>query len=209
MLTVKDDLIRLWTIQPREVWDALEASPDGVLYVNPDHTGVWQDFRPSYEWLIEEMKKRVPVYSGHYPWWAWTTRPDMRWETWQATEGQNFSLIELELPMNQVCLTDFDLWNCILNGNFVPLSEADDEAWNAEWEGRFGEKYWKRDDVPVLDLQERDARKMASWIRIFNWDRPERDPVYWGDVILQATFETLDRRTVKRVSHHKGRRKAK
>lgn len=201
--------MRLWSIQPLAVWEALEASEDGKLFVDPDHEGVWQEFRTAYEWLAKEMKKRIPGYQDHpngYPWWAWTIKPDMRREIWHCAKGNKFVLIEITLPTDQICLTDFDIWNIVLSKRYVSWNDEEQDTWDAEWETRFGKKHWKKEEVSADILAEHTARVEESWLHVFDFNNPNRDPEYWGEVEKQATFGTLDKSQVVKVSHHVGRK---
>jgi hypothetical protein len=57
------DTLRVWTIQPGEVWDQLEAR--GTLTVDPRYSA---NLHHCYEWLRPQLARRIPGYAGHYPW---------------------------------------------------------------------------------------------------------------------------------------------
>ena len=79
-------------------------------------------FVEKYKWLIDQMEKRIgPAPDGvSYPVWAWYIqswkhkKPDLRIERWANGPGnEQYVCIEVELPDDQVLLSDFDAW-CIL-----------------------------------------------------------------------------------------------
>lgn len=72
--------IRLWTLQPLEVWERLRH--EDVLTVDPGHPGFCLEgeptFREPYDWMREQMASRIEGFSGHYPWWAYEHFLDLR-----------------------------------------------------------------------------------------------------------------------------------
>lgn len=54
----------MWTIQPVEVWEQLQARR--LLYANGRH--IFPNFRFAYQWMRDQMVKRIPGYGGRYPW---------------------------------------------------------------------------------------------------------------------------------------------
>src|SRR5580692_7544603 len=104
------DAVRLWTLQPVAVWHALKEQ--GELLVNPAHpefaandTNDGQDFRHAYDWMREQMSKRVPGYTGGYPWWGYEHFLDLRAYRWlHGTSGAKMVRIELAIPPGQALL---------------------------------------------------------------------------------------------------------
>lgn len=115
----------------------------------------WPEFLEAYGWMMEQMVKRLPDFSGYYPIWAWPKRPDLR------SYGQDFSqgshvLLTLEVPEDRVLLSDFNGWHFILNGRFLALTEMEDE---------------EREKLPPTSEEIRqsweyifDPEKMTPWV---------------------------------------------
>ncbi len=129
--------MRVWTIQPIDVWHRLKTTE--VLTVDPcliDSHGVADNPIDPYKWMNAQMRKRLPACAhARYPWWGWTRwegstrpRPDLRCVAWWHPLGELSVRIELELPEEHVLLSDYDAWHAVLNGWFLSLSEQEDEA---------------------------------------------------------------------------------
>lgn len=109
----------VWTIQKREVYDELLSS--GIYYTKePDFTHV-EEFRYAYDWLVPKMIERIgkPPYEGiKYPVWSWyhyspKYKPDLRYSEFKYHKYPQVRL-ELEIPDNQIVLSDFDLWGSVI-----------------------------------------------------------------------------------------------
>jgi hypothetical protein len=183
--------IRLWTIKPIAFWDTLRAKRE--LYVDPTHTGFmplypdFEDFLPCYDWLREQMKARTVGYKENYPWWAWAEKPDLRY--WrhryyrQEDGSERYVRLELSVPQEQVLLSDFYDWYHVLWWTYFPISDEEEEAWEAEMEANGLRS--NQEDLP----EPFETRRRASWERIFDVEaRPKPGAVN----PIQATFERLD-----------------
>ncbi len=194
------DTVRLWTIQPPYVWDALQEK--GVLLVDPTHPNfcgidLEAGFSVAYEWLRTQMAKRIPAYAGNFPWWAYDHFLDLRFYRWHhGKQGERLVRIELAVPKEKVLLSAYEDWHCVLNRYYLPEaldSEARDresDAWEAEAYGDIPllEQNWVRLAKPwKTQLQE-------SWERIFDVDarRPSNT--------IQANFERLELADVVKVT---------
>ena len=62
--------MRLWTIQPEEVWDILREK--GVYRCDPDKCELLKidelnpKFGPAYNWLVNQMEKRIDYIVSYY-----------------------------------------------------------------------------------------------------------------------------------------------
>ena len=93
------------------------------------------EFVKMYNWLVLQMKKRIgdPPEGVIYPVWAWHTqrwkrhKPDLRSERWaNGYDGEKFVCLEIEVPDEQVLLSDFDLWSLILLDSIITETEEED-----------------------------------------------------------------------------------
>ena len=182
-------LMRVWTIQLLEVLSRLEE--ERVLY--PDPAYMSQEFRYAYDWMRDQMQRRIPGCGGHYPWWGWhSPRPDLR-QSGHLLRGTQGVRLELELEPSQVLLSDFDAWHVVLNRGYLALSEDEDEAWYRRFEVAVPNRWaWPPPEPWHSDI-------LTSWERIFDLETLATSD-YWGEGprYIQATFEVLRLADVRR-----------
>lgn len=152
--------MRLFTFQPETVIEALKrgepyvCDPTKATFLADPDDPYNEGFREAYDWLAREMETRIPKPKDvQYPAWAWfrhhgdNRKPDRR-----LTLFNNYrepTILELEVPDDEVLLTDFDLWHWVLNG-WAYQSDEDYEL-NPDWEAT-------------------EEEKLASWQIIFDVD---------------------------------------
>ena len=120
--------MRLWTIQHIKAYEDMVVT--GSLRASSAHLFLREDFLFAYDWMSEQLKKRIgpPPDSVVYPVWAWYQwdgrhqRPDMRSFRKWCTPGTPIVLLTVEIPDDQVLLSDFDMWNCILCNGYLSLT---------------------------------------------------------------------------------------
>ncbi len=178
--------MRVWTIQPVELYRKLESK--GVLLA--DGRRYHRYFRAAYQWMTAQMRHRLPPSRARFPWWAWCryekhrAKPDLRAGGY-LRKGQQGARIELELANEEVLLSDFNDWHYVLNEWYLSDNEAEDEHFEQELE-ELGHKWSAPYRKPL------QAKMHASWERIF--ELRGGDPV-WGNRPLkrsvQATFWEL------------------
>ncbi len=188
--------MKLWTIQPLEVWE--ELNKKGYFICDPQKSYCLKDslsFKNAYDWLSREMEYRI----GHrpkgviYPIWAWHTRdwqhkkPDLR-NIGLGDKGVKSVCIEIEIPDNQVVLTDFDSWHYVLN----------------EWyyDGSTCEKEWEllRSRYDGLSSEKQKVLREKSWQNIFDIS-PYKNDWFQKGRYIQATFWVLYLKDVKKVQY--------
>lgn len=103
--------IRLYSLQHKKAWYTLQRS--GVLTIENENL-IEPDFLPAYRWMIGQMAKRIPNFSGHYPVWGWL-RKGYRTNAQKWDEPQNLVLLTMEVPRERVLLSDFGVWHFVLN----------------------------------------------------------------------------------------------
>ena len=186
----------LWTIQPEEIWDILRKK--GVYRCDPDRCGFLQmekykpQFGPAYDWLVHQMEKRIgeKPKGVRFPVWAWYQfagkhDADLRKERWEhGTEGEHMVCLNIEVPDEQVLLSDFHLWHYVLNR--WAISDSEEEA------NRFDEY------LEHIEKDKADAFLHKNWERIFDIAPFRNEWTSRGDDI-QATFWELKRENVKNL----------
>lgn len=111
--------MKLWTIQHEKAFETLEH--DGILTTNENHLCCDGDFRFAYDWLTDKMRCMVgePPKNIKYPIWAWymwegkRKRRDLRYGGY-AKRGTPLVQLEIEVPDNEVVLSDFDDWHIVI-----------------------------------------------------------------------------------------------
>lgn len=121
----------LWTIQNAIVYEKMNQT--GVLRADKEYI-VDDFFLDSYLWMSGQVKKRIsnPPNGVTLPVWAWyqwegkRKRPDMRvhGRNW-GEKGAPIVLLTIDVPENQVLLSDFDSWHYVLNN--LEIADPDDE----------------------------------------------------------------------------------
>jgi hypothetical protein len=193
--------MRLVTVQDKAAYDDLCAT--GVLRCKLE-LAEWlceDEFRRSYDWLAEQMKRRVgdPPDGVTYPIWAWHTldgkpaKVDLRRTEFNNYRGEN-CILTVEIPDEQVLLSDEENWHYVLNDWY--LSEDNSEAEHEKTELWFDS----------LSPSERLEVKQNSWERIFNVDTFENE---WrrSGCFVQATFWELRMEQVISARRFVGRQK--
>ena len=183
----------LWTIQPEEIFDLIQK--EGVYRCDPEKGEIDPCFLESYDWLVNKMRKRIgpPPAGVTYPVWAWYRqdgkhkKPDLRSERWcYGNNGEKYVCLEISIPSDQVLLSDFDEWHCVLN-DFL--------ASNTEEEYEKIKKYYE-----ALPPEEQTKYKDKNWERIFNIKRLKNDWTTRGDWV-QATFWELKKENIKKIRY--------
>ena len=140
----------LWTIQHRTAYEEMRRT--GVLRANSKYI-FDESFRESYEWMADQMKKRIgkPPAGVTLPVWSWyqwegkRKRPDMRSHGRWSDKGVPIVLLTVDVPDEFVLLSDFDYWHVVLNG---------------------GDLIFLIDDNVVYSKEERQK----SWEKIFDYE---------------------------------------
>ena len=181
----------LWSIQPLHILKLIQET--GTYICDPNQIPV-PDFSEPYDWLAKKMAERIgpPPPGARFPVWAWymqdskRKKPDLRRERWGCwTEGE-FVCMELEIPDEQVLLSDFDTWHLVLNNSLISDSEEEDLKQDAFY-----------DSLPDSLKQE---YKDKNWERIFDITPLHNERTTRGEWI-QATFWELKKDYVRHIYH--------
>ena len=183
----------LWTIQPEEVFD--EIQNNGVYRCDINKSGM-KDFADlQYDWMVSQMKKRIgpPPEGVTYPVWAyyrWSytkKRPDLRAVRWYwGQKGDKFYRLEIEIPDDEVLLSDFDGWAWqVLNSWLFSDTEEEDKKI---------EKFYES-----LSPDEQKKYLLKNWERVFDISPLDNGWTRRGDRI-QATFWELRKEHILKVT---------
>ncbi|MCR6630694.1 MAG: DUF3841 domain-containing protein [Magnetospirillum sp.] len=196
--------MRLWMIVEEPFLQALRTRGELIA----DGRRVWRDFRHAYRWMAEQMGRRIgpPPRPRAYPLWAWAQwsgpnrRPDMRTGGHKPRGTQCYRLT-LDVPQQQVVLSDFSDWHMVLNNGYLARSEAEADAFDAELAAA---------GIPKLsrDYGAFTARVEASWERVFDIDHASLHPAWNGSPetqSIQATFWRLGKDQVRKVERFTAR----
>jgi len=115
----------LWSIQEEDVWQIIQET--GIFCCDPYKSNMLKpmedeligkklepQFEAAYEWLAEQMEQRIGKRPEgvRFPVWAWykyggKRKSDLRKVRWSyGNGGQRFVCLELEVPDDQVLLSD-------------------------------------------------------------------------------------------------------
>lgn len=190
----------LWTIQSLSAWTELQNK--GVLRAKTDHVMV-ESWLPAYRWMTHQMRRRLgpPPEADCQPVWAWyrwdaaSAKPDLRCRGHLDTGEQGVRL-KLEYPSHRALLSDFSDWHHVLNYWYLPLSEAEGEAFESELASH-GLSFFSQKPLPYAEYH---RAIVESWDRIFD---PELDPK-WG-ISIQATLWEITLDQVRECRHFTAR----
>jgi len=148
--------LRAWTILPLDRWNTFRR--DGVL--RADGRRIWPEHRSAYNWLKDQMARRITSYRGGFPVWFWhSPKPDLRAGA-HLPSGTRGVRLELRIPRERTLLLDFETWHCVLNGWSLPLTWREDRELERRPPSRREiQKTWER----VFDLQA--LRRSSLWGR--------------------------------------------
>lgn len=176
--------MKVWTCQPREVLDALIGK--GTYRTDPRKAGLERQFVRAYDWMVEEMEKRIGERPDGvtYPIWAFAVcegkrrPPDL---DGFAAPGTRMVLMELEIPEKDLVLSDFDTWHYVLNDWYYIRCQNKEE--------------WDRQDkeFDALPPQVQRQKKTASWQAVFDTELRDNGEYDINGFQVQATFWELKR----------------
>lgn len=150
----------LWTIQHKVAYEELLRTK--VLRANPEYI-CEEFFRESYDWMAEQMKKRIgnPPEGVSQPVWAWyqwegkRKRPDMRSHGCWGHKGTPIVLLTLDVPDECVLLSDFDYWHVVLNDGELIFTIDDNMVYSEEERRKSWEKIF--DYTCTFDGEQHDV----------------------------------------------------
>ena len=176
--------MRFWTSQKIGFYEDLMNN--GIAYCNQlGYFAIENDF--AYQWMAEQMRLRIgdpPLPQITLPVWAWyqySSRKKNKPPLSPIDKGHDGRemMMEIEVPDNEVLLSDFMLWHHPLNGW--------DILTNKKLKKKVEEHFFTNFNEKPKEIQELIK---DSWIRIF--DLKTRDREYASQAIwnrsIQATL---------------------
>lgn len=154
--------IHLWTFQPLEILKELEETGSFICDEKRSTHLKESNFRIAYEWLNEQMISSIGKKPKNvkYPIWAWylldstNTQPKAcHFSLYDPEEDLSKVCLELEIPLKQVILTDYNAWHNVLNKVYYSTLIGD------EWEKEM-------DWIDMQDLALRSYIIRKSWEKI-------------------------------------------
>ncbi|WP_307442942.1 MULTISPECIES: DUF3841 domain-containing protein [unclassified Paenibacillus] len=168
-----------WTLQTNEAWDQFRKH--GFIVGSSEFSG----FSEQYKWMMKQMSIRLNKYNNEYPIWVWLKKPDMRTGGF-FRRGTRCVRIQLNLNEEDVLVSDFMDWHCVLNNNYLSDNEQD-------WD-----EYIFAEDNGI----DNDEIKQKSWEKIFHWNRI-RDVEWEGteERVLQGVTGKIELNKIMNVEH--------
>ena len=181
----------LWTIQPESIYDQIQETG---CYRCDISKSFMTDWKYHYDWLAGQMCQKIgaPPEGVVYPVWAWykcngRRKPDLEEESKEnRSPGDKLVCMEIEIPENNVVLSDFDSWSIILLNGFISESEEENTRLEAYYD--------------MLNTEEKQTFKNKNWERVFDINPAQNDWRVKGQYI-QATFWELRKEDIKKVQH--------
>ena len=184
--------MRLWTIQGIAIYEQLQN--EGIAYCTKPYWGDDHVFSRAYIWIAEQMRRRIgepPIAGIEFPMWAWyqynsakNKKPPR--SPHYVSEGVS-AFMEIEIPDNQVLLSDFISWHSPLNEG--PLNDWKRIFKETDRLDKEAGRILSFDEYP-LNLQ-KDIEK--SWEGVFDLDTRNKDlgRTHKRNRSIQATFWAL------------------
>ncbi len=165
--------MRVYTIQTVAFYE--ELLQNGVVYCNRES---WfsGNYQLQYDWMAEQIRKRVgepPLPEIKYPIWVWYQYiskkrpvPTMSSKDIEKEETEAV-MLELEVPDEDVLLSDFSIWHLPLNNGAITYKRIDRQL-EKELEG------YENQHKGYLHVQdyspELQKKILKSWERVFDLD---------------------------------------
>jgi hypothetical protein len=189
----------VYSIQPKEIYDSIMETGEFITDINKSDN---LDFRRSYLWMAEKMNEKIAnPRHVEFPIWAWyrwarkEKRPNLNYNLFGYTGNtKEHCLLTLEIPDEDVVLSDYEAWHYVLNNTYFDNSKSE-----SEWK-QLVQDFWK------LPPEERNQVKDESWNHIFDIDI-YTNPSGWSHqgYYVQATFWILKKEYIKDVTFFHGR----
>lgn len=114
--------MKIWTLQDCAILEDLVEC--GEAYCN-QRSWLCDEFSVMYDWMATQMRVRIgepPLVAIQYPLWGWVQYTSLKSPkppcspTMLDSDKSEGVFIEAEIPDEEILLSDFSLWNTVLNG---------------------------------------------------------------------------------------------
>lgn len=193
--------MRIWTIQPVCVWEQIQQEGRSLALPRWDYAP-----HDPYRWLAAQCHQRLPVFPGELPWWAYLTKPDLRWVRHRREAGIAFVRIELEPAPESFLVYPCWAWARVFLGQYLALNGTENE----EWERRIEREFPDEDTRPWPLPDPFRAELEVSWQRLFSPTLPAASPLTLGEwepdfgTSREAVLGALNYAEVRDVTHFQG-----
>jgi hypothetical protein len=185
----------LWTVQPLAVWAQVQR--DGAAWVDPSRVNRHGWLPPPYSWLSWQLRGRIDGSLGRFPWFAYCSRPDLRWVRHTRPWGETQVSMESEPPPGQWVAFPCWAWHEVFTGQYLALTAADARDWARRVRDAVGVAFGEYEGLLPEPLE---SELEASWRRLFSPALPARS---WrrGDrrVDREAVVEVIRAPWVRRM----------
>ncbi len=196
--------MRVYTIQPVAFYD--ELMRNGIVYCDRE-SWIAKEYRVQYEWMAQQMRQRIgepPLPQIQYPIWVWyqyisKKRPVPTMSSKDILPGETQAvMMELEVPENEVLLSNFSLWHLPMNYAGICLKRE-----KRQYENEL-QKYEDllREYRPLNEYPNEVQQILKTWERVFDLDLrdPYEETRMRKNQIIQGTIWSLRKEWVK-VAH--------
>ena len=128
--------MRLYTQQPKSVWEQVQQTNDFVMTANHPDSFLTKadndDARKAYQWMTQALTDRVDrPEKAQTPVWWWLAEPNEhphvnhQWDNSQADV-----IIEADIDYFDCLFTDFQMWSVALLGMYIhPVKSETTHQW--------------------------------------------------------------------------------
>ncbi|MGY2049424.1 DUF3841 domain-containing protein [Methylobacterium sp. JK268] len=181
------DLVRVYSFQSLA---AASCARERGFWAG-DRRFVDEHFAVPYAWMVDQMSRRIPDFSGDYPIWGYFVRPNMR----RCRFDDDCVLVVADVPRSRMLISDLARWHNPLNLLYCFDSEDEEQALVDA-----GIQLYASDRVATPAM-------MESWGRVFDIaERSSDRAAAAGRLIsLQACIDRIYPHEVVRLSLATGR----
>ncbi|MDO5293121.1 MAG: DUF3841 domain-containing protein [bacterium] len=185
--------MKVWTIQPVEVMNSIHDKGYFACDRRKASFNDIESFQSAYFWMVKKMDEKGIIHPAglEFPIWCWHTRngkhkkPDLRNAAY-AERGRKCVCLELEVPDQEILLSNYDTWHIVLNQWWFNDSNTEEEYYEHE-------KLFE-----TLDENTKKAVMEESWDKIFNITSKE-DRTTINCEYVQGVFWVLKKEYIKKV----------
>lgn len=174
---------------------------DGIVYPKKNIIFPSQDFelvsffKKSYDWMNQKLQQKTPKPpQADYPFWGYyqwngiqKVQPDLRSsEAKNYCKKQPYCLLHLEIPDNEVLLSDYDAWHFVLNCWYLTsnsMRELKEQELNQQGLSLYKQEQLSQDILHLIQ---------SSWDNVFDLETAATLlEISTSQSTIQATFWSI------------------